>query len=98
YTWDVRPLDATELPQEKRSAVIRGRIEVALERLSRLREGSFSFELTAEPVTDGLNPQELLLDLARGIDEDRRDSVAAVESAFVEPEPAVLERVAAQPA
>src|SRR5437867_13436726 len=45
YTWDVRPMDATELPQEKRNAVIRGRIEVALERLSRLREGSFSFEL-----------------------------------------------------
>ncbi len=111
YTWDVGPLEAAELAEEKRHALVRGRIEVALERLSRLREGSFSFELTAEPVrviggrdlaretlTEGLNPQELLLDLARGIDEDRRDSVAAVESAFVEPEPGVLERVAAQPA
>ena len=110
YTWDGRPLDAAALPEAKRSALIRQRIEVALERLSRLREGSFCFELTAEParviggrdlsletLAEGINPQELLLDLARGIDEDRRDSVAAVESAFVEPEPAVLERVAAQP-
>ncbi len=110
YTWDGRPLDAAALPEAKRSALIRQRIEVALERLSRLREGSFCFELTAEParviggrdlsletLAEGINPQELLLDLAKGIDEDRRDSVAAVESAFVEPEAAVLERVAAQP-
>jgi CheY-like chemotaxis protein len=110
YTWDGRPLDAAALPEAKRSALVRQRIEVALERLSRLREGSFCFELTAEParviggrdlsletLAEGINPQELLLDLAKGIDEDRRDSVAAVESAFVEPEPGVLERVAAQP-
>ncbi len=113
YVWDGHPLDAAAaaLPEDKRSALVRGRIEVALERLSRLREGSFCFELTAEPsrviagrdlsretLAEGINPQELLLDLAKGIDEDRRDSVAAVESAFVEPEPGVLERVAAQPA
>jgi CheY-like chemotaxis protein len=113
YTWDGRPLDAAEaaLPEAQRSALVRERIEVALERLSRLREGSFCFELTEEParaiggrdlsretLAEGLNPQELLLDLAQGIDEDRRDSVAAVESAFVEPDPGVLERVAAQPA
>src|SRR6266702_5262272 len=111
YTWDGRPLDAAALSEAKRSALVRQRIEGALERLSRLREGSFSFELTAEParliggrdlsretLAEGINPQELLLDLAKGIDEDRRDSVAAVEAAFVEPEPQVLERVAAQPA
>ncbi len=113
YTWDGRPLDAAvaALPEAKRNALVRERIEVALERLSRLREGSFCFELTEEParviggrdlsletLAEGLNPQELLLDLAQGIDEDRRDSLAAVESAFVEPEPEVLERVGAQPA
>jgi CheY-like chemotaxis protein len=112
FTWDSLPLDArwAALPDAERAVLIRSRIEIALERLSRLREGSFSFELTREPpvlianrdlsretLEDGLNPQELLLDLARGIDEDRRDSVAAVEAAFVTPEPEVLARVAAQP-
>ena len=111
FTWDSQPLDARSaaLPEGERAVLVRSRIEIALERLSRLREGPFSFELTREPparigdrdlsretLEDGLNPQELLLDLARGIDEDRRDSVAAVESAFVSPEPEVLARVAAQ--
>ena len=36
----------------------------------------------AETLATGINPQELLLDLARGIDEDRRDSQAAVEESF----------------
>ena len=110
FTWDSSPLPAAQasLPESERAPHVRQRIEVALERLTRLREGSFCFELTKEPpravsgrdlsaetLADGLNPQELLLELARGIDEDRRDSVAAVESAFAEPEPDVLERVAA---
>jgi CheY-like chemotaxis protein len=111
FTWDSQPLDAAAaaLPADARAALTRQRIEIALERLSRLREGPFSFALTKEPplalgsrdlsgetLHPGLNPHELLLELAQGIDEDRRASVAAVEAAFAEPEPEVLERVAAQ--
>lgn len=111
FTWDSQPLDARSaaLPEGERAVLIREGIEIALERLSRLRDGAFCFELTKEPprvigphdlsretLTGGLNPQELLLELAQGIDEDRRDSVAAVESAFASPEPEVLERVTAQ--
>jgi CheY-like chemotaxis protein len=98
-TADAPPLEprTASVPDEKRNAALRSRIEMALERLTRLREGPFSFELTSETpervgsrdlrgetLRDGLNPQELLLELARGIDEDRRDSVATVESAFIE--------------
>ena len=111
FTWDSQPLDARSaaLPEGERAVLIREGIEIALERLSRLRDGAFCFELTKEPpgvigphdlsretLTAGVNPQELLLELAQGIDEDRRDSVAAVESAFATPEPEVLERVSAQ--
>ena len=85
-------LDATKL-----AAAVRRRIEIALEKLTRLREGQFQFSLTdhqptkvgdrditAETVTEGINAQGLLLDLARGIDEDRRDSQAALEASFAE--------------
>lgn len=111
FTWDSQPLNARSaaLSEGERALLIREGIEVALERLSRLRDGAFCFELTKEPplvigphdltretLTGGLNPQELLLELAQGIDEDRRDSVAAVEAAFATPEPEVLERVAAR--
>ncbi len=112
YTWETPPPDpalATPSPtQVEREPIVRQRIEIALERLSRLREGPFCFEITDEPpqrigdrdfsretLTPGLNPLEILLDLARGIDEDRRDSVAAVESAFAEPSTEALERVSA---
>jgi CheY-like chemotaxis protein len=101
FTWDTAPLDsrARSLPPDQRARMLRHRIEVALEQLIRLREGQFNFSLTEEAPTrvgardildetleDGINPQELLLDLARGMDEDRRDSTAALESSFVEPE------------
>ncbi len=65
----------------------------------RLREGQFNFmladetptlvsgrDVAAEALVNGINPQELLLDLAKGMDEDRRDSAAAVEASFAEPE------------
>jgi CheY-like chemotaxis protein len=71
----------------------RERIEAAVARLARLRDGAFRFELVAEPparvdgtdvapllLADGINPEELLLELARGLDEGRRDAQAAVES------------------
>src|SRR5712692_4131058 len=95
FTWDSPPLDprTATLPPTKRDTVLRRRIEMALEQLIRLREGQFSFSLTddtptaigprdlaPETLTAGINAQELLLDLARGIDEDRRDSSAALEA------------------
>jgi CheY-like chemotaxis protein len=101
FTWDTATLDprARTLAPDKRARMLRHRIEVALQQLIRLREGQFNFSLSDEAPTrvgardiadetlvDGINPQELLLDLARGMDEDRRDSTAALESSFVEPE------------
>ncbi|HXB53395.1 MAG TPA: DUF4388 domain-containing protein [Vicinamibacteria bacterium] len=87
-----------ELSEEKRGTLIRQRVEVALEQLIRLREGAFCFHLMAEPpvavgshdissltLRQGIKPEELLLELARTMDEDRRDSVALVESGFAEP-------------
>ena len=101
FTWDTAPLDprAKSLPPDQRSRMLRHRIEVALQQLIRLREGQFNFSLSDEAPTrvgardirdetlpDGINPQELLLGLARGMDEDRRDSTAALEASFAEPE------------
>jgi len=101
YTPDSDSPDAqaARLPAPQRDALIRKRIEVALERLIRLHEGQFSFSLTDEMPTFvgprdirdetlavGINPQELVLDLARGIDEDRRNSSAAIEVAFARPD------------
>ncbi|HXB57732.1 MAG TPA: DUF4388 domain-containing protein [Vicinamibacteria bacterium] len=101
FNWDSVPLDPRfgALPEAQRSSVIRSRIEIALEQLVRLREGQFSFslndappralggrELNLETLVMGINPQELLLDLARGIDEDRRNSTALVEASFAQPD------------
>jgi CheY-like chemotaxis protein len=71
---------------------------MSLEQLIRLREGQFQFSLSEAPprkvgardisdetLQEGINPQELLLDLARGMDEDRRDSSEALEAGFSEP-------------
>ena len=97
FAWDATPLDPhfTGLGKVEREPLIRTRIEIALSTLIRLREGQFSFSLSEEPpptvagrdisretLRAGINPQELLLDLARGMDEDRRDSQAAVEASF----------------
>ena len=96
------PLDprAQTLAPEKRDGLLRGRIELALQELIRLREGEFNFSLTdatpqtvagrdiaGEILSEGINAQELLLDLARGMDEDRRESTAALEVSFAEPPP-----------
>jgi CheY-like chemotaxis protein len=101
FTWDELPLDPRfpTLTPSQQDALVRTRIEIALEQLIRLRDGKFSFSLTddsptrigtrdlsGETLRTGINPQELLLELARGIDEDRRDSAAAVEASFAEPE------------
>ena len=89
FAWDSPP------PGAGGETEIRKRIEVALARLARLREGQFNFNLTdvtprnvagrdvsGETLEPGLNAQELLIDLARGMDEDRRDSSAALEASF----------------
>jgi CheY-like chemotaxis protein len=102
-----------ELSEEKRRTLIRQRVEVALEQLIRLRDGAFCFHLTAElplavgsrdisslTLGEGIKPEELLLELARSMDEDRRDSVALVESGFAEPlgEPGETASAEAEPA
>jgi CheY-like chemotaxis protein len=86
------------LPGGARDKVVRGRLAFALEQLARLREGGFAFELTEEvpqkiggrdirleTLARGINPQEMLLELAQGIDEDRARSTAAVEASFAAP-------------
>lgn len=102
FTWDTTPLDprVRTLSTDKRDRFLRTRIELALEQLIRLREGQFNFSLSddlpvrvesrdirAETLTTGINPQELLLDLARGMDEDRRNSTALLEASFAEAPP-----------
>jgi CheY-like chemotaxis protein len=86
------------LPPASRETAIRRRLGFALEELARLREGAFGFELTdripqsvagrdirAETLAAGINPQEMLLTLAQGMDDDRAQSAAAVEASFATP-------------
>src|SRR5262245_4149699 len=99
FTWESLPVDPriATLSDDRRIALIKNRIVMALERLTRLREGQFSFalvddlpravgarEIVLETLPVGINPQEMLLDLARGLDEDRRDSTAALEASFAD--------------
>ena len=86
------------LPEDARDKLVRARLAFALEQLARLREGGFAFELTEEVPPDvggrdirletlarGINPQEMLLELAQGIDDDRARSTAAVEASVAPP-------------
>ena len=43
-------------------------------------------DIRLETLARGINPQEMLLDLAQGIDDDRAQSAAAVEASFAAPE------------
>jgi CheY-like chemotaxis protein len=101
FTWESLPVDprVVTLPPDRRASLIKNRIVMALERLTRLREGQFNFalsedipktigarDISLEVLPSGINPQEMLLDLARGLDEDRRDSSAALEASFAQPE------------
>jgi CheY-like chemotaxis protein len=105
FTAGSPPVDprVADLPAEKREQLIRSRIVFALEQLARLREGGFSFELTEEvpralgsrdlaleTLAGGINPQDLLLDLAAGMDEGQAESSAAVEASFAAPEEGVV--------
>jgi CheY-like chemotaxis protein len=91
------------LAKDAREKAVRGRIGFALEQLARLREGGFGFELTddvpavvgrrdirLETLARGIHPQEMLLDLAQGLDDDRVQSAAAVEASFAAPEEGAL--------
>ncbi len=106
FAWEQPPLPArfASLAPAQREPLIRKRIEMSLEQLIRLRDGQFHFSLSdatpravgsrdisGETLQDGINPQELLLDLARGMDEDRRDSSEALEAGFSGAPPAVQE-------
>jgi len=86
----------------------RKNIEAALRELAGLREGTFRFELTSEISDDldgvrikpfmipgGIDPQELLLDLAVEIDNERREATTLVELAF-QGDPSVTEVAAAE--
>lgn len=92
------------LPASTREKLVRHRIGLALEQLARLREGVFSFELTdetprtiggreiaAETLVEGINPQQMLLELTEGIDEDRALSTAALEASFAPPDDAAAD-------
>ena len=99
FVWDVPPLSPDQPPPgPAREQVVRQRIASILERLVRLREGDFAFtlaedaatslggrDLSAETLPHGINPEEMMLDLARKLDEDRRDAAAAFEASFAEP-------------
>jgi CheY-like chemotaxis protein len=91
------------LPAPQREELVRARVGFALEQLARLREGTFAFELTdevprvlgardifLETLARGMNPHELLLDLAQGMDDDRAQSAAAVEASFAAPDEGVV--------
>ncbi len=82
-------------PEKVTTALIREQIEASLRELGSLREGHFQFEL-ADPASeefgglrvrpfllpDGLDAQELLLDLAVEIDNERREATSLLEFAF----------------
>ena len=107
YVWDVPPLPRDQPPEgPERELLVRQRIASVLERLVRLREGDFAFNLASEVPTSlggrdlsrerlphGINPEEMMLDLARQLDEDRRDAAATLEASFAAPgaEPAAPE-------
>jgi CheY-like chemotaxis protein len=100
YIWDLPPLGAETqaFPAHVRQDAIRGRITGIVERLARLREGTFVFQvaeetsgrvgtrdLAEETLDDGINPEGLMLDLARQLDEDRRETSAVLEASLAVP-------------
>jgi CheY-like chemotaxis protein len=106
FTWDVPslPAQSPSSSSEDRQEQMRRRITATLERLVRLREGEFGFnvsgsvptrlggrDLAAEMLEDGINPEGLMLDLARKMDEDRRDTAAALGASFVASSPSAPE-------
>ncbi len=89
----VSPLAGMTL-NESRALLLQDEIRIALRELVALREGQFEFTLTTEPpthfegmdishfiVTGGVDPQALMLELARELDTARQDSTSLLESA-----------------
>ena len=73
--------------------VLEKQVELSLRELSGLREGTFEFELADEIAAEldgldispflqreGVNAQHMLLDLARNMDEERRDAIELIET------------------
>ncbi len=117
YSWSTLAglEDLVRHPEKVTTALIREQIEVSLRELGSLREGHFQFEL-ADPTSeefggvriqpfllpDGLDAQELLLDLAVEIDNERKEATSLLELAFQgdlpsEPAPTVQSREPAPP-
>jgi CheY-like chemotaxis protein len=100
YASDLSPLPAgVPPPGPEREKLLRTRVTTILERLVRQRDGRFAFHLTEEVPTGvgarnlsdemlpgGINPEELMLELAKTLDEDRRDAAAVLEASFAAPE------------
>jgi CheY-like chemotaxis protein len=97
YAWNVPALPPGD-PGPARERAVRERVALILERLVRLRDGDFAFHLSQEVPTSlgghdlsgemlpgGINPEELMLDLAKKLDEDRRDAAAVLEASFAAP-------------
>ena len=89
----VSPLAGMTL-NESRALLLQDEIRIALRELVALREGQFEFTLTTEPpthfegmdishfiVAGGVDPQALMLELARELDTARQDSTSLLESA-----------------
>jgi CheY-like chemotaxis protein len=81
--------------EEEKSSIMKEQVETSLRELARLREGGFHFQLTPSVsrelegadispflLQSGINTQHLLMDLAKDIDDDRRDTTAMLESVF----------------
>jgi CheY-like chemotaxis protein len=97
YSWSTLAglEDLVRHPEKITVEIIRQQIEAALRELGTLREGHFQFEL-ADPASgdfggvriqpfllpEGLDAQELLLDLAVEIDKERREATSLLEFAF----------------
>ncbi|HXY42349.1 MAG TPA: response regulator, partial [Vicinamibacteria bacterium] len=99
YTWET-PQAPGPVPEPE----VRKRIAEVLARLVRLREGEFAFNLSDEVLKEiggrdlsgemlpyGINPEELMLELARQLDEDRRDATASLEASFSAPDAVAAE-------
>jgi len=95
----VAPLAGRTL-DESRALLLGDEIRVALRELVSLREGSFEFQMSRETpthfegmdvrkflVTEGVDPQELMLELARELDNARNESSSLLESAKPAPKP-----------
>ena len=78
---------------QSRALLLEDEIRIALRELVGLREGRFEFVISTEPpthfegmdvrkflLTKGVDPQELMLELEREIDNERKDSSSLLES------------------